>query len=413
MAINKLSTSKGKIRGVPNCASAGKQKQSVLCASGSITTGAGTRLMQTLVVGGGGGSGGAQGFSGAAGGGGAGGVVCKPLSVSGSSPYSITIGAGGTGQDQARGNDGNDSDITIGSTTVTGFGGGSGGTDVTPYCTQRDGNPGGSGGAGSAQSASGGTGIAGQGNPGGDGGPGANAGGGGGGKAAAGSNAPDANNGGAGGDGISICGTYPGAPITAVGGGGGGGAYTPAGGSVGAGGLGGGACGAYNVGSGIAGTANTGGGAGGTTGGPNAPWTGGAGGSGVVITKELNNSRGMWPMKQQYEAVKCGAWPDGSIIESVTLDYLVVAGGGGGKSFGGGGAGGYRASGFGPAPLQGCAVVACSSSVIQLQLVLEAVTLVVQLILLHLLVHQIYQVRVMVIHQVLILIFNHQAVVIH
>ena len=51
--------------------------------------------------------------------------------------------------------------------------------------------------------------------------------------------------------------------------------------------------------------------------------------------------------------------------------------------------------------------------IIRLQLVLEAVTLVVQLILLHLLVHQIYQVRVMVIHQVLILIFNHQAVVIH
>src|SRR5210317_1237929 len=45
----------------------------------------------------------------------------------------------------------------------------------------------------------------------------------------------------------------------------------------------------------------------------------------------------------------------------VAVDYMIVAGGGGGaghassSSFGcgGGGAGGYRASGFGPAPLQG------------------------------------------------------------
>ena len=40
------------------------------------------------------------------------------------------------------------------------------------------------------------------------------------------------------------------------------------------------------------------------------------------------------------------------------IDYLVVAGGGagGGNKGGGGGAGGYRASGFGPAPLQGTAL---------------------------------------------------------
>ena len=40
------------------------------------------------------------------------------------------------------------------------------------------------------------------------------------------------------------------------------------------------------------------------------------------------------------------------------VDYLVVAGGGGGgfRLNGGGGAGGYRASGFGPSPLQGSAV---------------------------------------------------------
>ena len=41
------------------------------------------------------------------------------------------------------------------------------------------------------------------------------------------------------------------------------------------------------------------------------------------------------------------------------VDYLVVAGGGGAgggitTGSGGGGAGGYRASGYGPSPLQGC-----------------------------------------------------------
>ena len=45
--------------------------------------------------------------------------------------------------------------------------------------------------------------------------------------------------------------------------------------------------------------------------------------------------------------------------EQQTVDYMVVAGGGGGGSVtmhgGGGGAGGYRASGYGPSPLQGSA----------------------------------------------------------
>ena len=48
----------------------------------------------------------------------------------------------------------------------------------------------------------------------------------------------------------------------------------------------------------------------------------------------------------------------GSPAGSNTVDYLVVAGGGGGGTDGGGGggAGGYRASGFGPSPLQGSAL---------------------------------------------------------
>jgi len=48
----------------------------------------------------------------------------------------------------------------------------------------------------------------------------------------------------------------------------------------------------------------------------------------------------------------------GNPVGSDTVDYLVVAGGGsgGGNRAGGGGAGGYRTSGFGPAPLQGTAL---------------------------------------------------------
>jgi len=48
----------------------------------------------------------------------------------------------------------------------------------------------------------------------------------------------------------------------------------------------------------------------------------------------------------------------GNAVGSNSVDYLVVAGGGGAMRDrgGGGGAGGYRASGFGPAPLQGTAL---------------------------------------------------------
>jgi hypothetical protein len=81
-------------------------------------------------------------------------------------------------------------------------------------------------------------------------------------------------------------------------------------------------------------------------------WTGGAGGSGIVIVKELNKASGSWPLRAQFSARKSGTWPE----FLVNIDYLVVAGGGAGGGIsggGGGGAGGYRASGFGPAPLQG------------------------------------------------------------
>jgi hypothetical protein len=77
----------------------------------------------------------------------------------------------------------------------------------------------------------------------------------------------------------------------------------------------------------------------------------GAGGSGIVIVKELNKASGSWPLRAQFSARKSGTWVQKQI--SVSLDYLVVAGGGGGGGWiwlisfaggGGGGAGGYRTS---------------------------------------------------------------------
>ena len=105
-----------------------------------------------------------------------------------------------------------------------------------------------------------------------------------------------------------------------------------------------------------AGVANTGSGGGGSACGV----ASGNGGSGVAVITQLNNNRGVWPLKQQFDAQKAGKWPDGTVVQSVTLNYLVVAGGAAAKISGGGGAGGYRASGFGPSPLQGTAITADS-----------------------------------------------------
>jgi hypothetical protein len=62
-------------------------------------------------------------------------------------------------------------------------------------------------------------------------------------------------------------------------------------------------------------------------------------------------------MQSQFSAQSDGTWV---IRPDVTVNYLVVAGGGGSRCFSdtspGGGAGGYRASGFGPSPLQGSAL---------------------------------------------------------
>jgi hypothetical protein len=57
-------------------------------------------------------------------------------------------------------------------------------------------------------------------------------------------------------------------------------------------------------------------------------------------------------MQSQFSAKSQGSWP--RLLASYSINYLVVAGGGGGNGNrgGGGGAGGYRASGYGPSPLQ-------------------------------------------------------------
>jgi hypothetical protein len=49
-----------------------------------------------------------------------------------------------------------------------------------------------------------------------------------------------------------------------------------------------------------------------------------AGGSGIVIVKELNKATGVWNLKSQFSAQKAGR----GRLKVSTVDYLVVAGGG-------------------------------------------------------------------------------------
>ena len=226
----------------------------------------------------GGGSGGAR----IGGGGGAGGYLTGTTSLTPSSIYTITIGAGGTAPSGSSpwpvGNNGNNSVLSgTGITTQTAIAGGGGGgySGIA--------KSGGSGGGGAdgenGYSTAGGTATSGQGNNGGTGvfGSGTYQAGGGGGAGAVGGNAAIPNSGGAGGVGLSN--SITGSSVFYAGGGGAGG-YNIGGGGVGTGGNGGGGTGVnVNGQTGGAGTANTGGGGGG---GPNSG-TGGAGGSGVVI----------------------------------------------------------------------------------------------------------------------------------
>lgn len=257
----------------------------------------GAYLIEYLLVAGGGG--GASGYS--AGGGGAGGMLSGTISINNGVYYTVSVGAGGAGVSSGNGgwltsdagthgtNGGNSS---VGSLLVAVGGGGGAGMGASGGGGV--GRSGGSGGAGSYK-ASAGSGTAGQGNAGGTGSNQNNhMGGGGGGAGAVGGNAPDTgNSAAAGGSGAasSISGSS-----TYYAGGGGGGIYDNGGqqnSSGGSGGQGGGGIGALNSRTnGGAGTGNTGGGGGGAGSYEPQTWyTGGTGGSGIVIIRYVGPQR--------------------------------------------------------------------------------------------------------------------------
>jgi uncharacterized protein YjdB len=267
--------------------------------------------MQILLVAGGGGGGMDMG-----GGGGGGGVIYKTLAFDPSAiPYTITIGAGGTGA-PAAGTNGQPGghQFTIpakngGNTTLAGLtaiGGGFGGSSVWSYTPGGPGSNGGSGGGASGYNstngAGAGLGTSGQGFSGGNAG-GNNQSGGGGGAGGAGISGPSLPNGGTGIQYSAISPFY-------WGGGGGGSGYTINGGNGGIGGGGGGAVGITTGGlglnNGLAGgggninsqTNRPGGNAGANTGGGggggshfNSNNKGGDGGSGIVIIKYAGTPR--------------------------------------------------------------------------------------------------------------------------
>jgi hypothetical protein len=292
------------------------------------------REIDVLVIAGGGAGGSAYG-----GGGGAGGLVYRSgFTVTPGTPYTVTVGAGGTSVTGTIGANGQNS--VFGSLTATGGGGGGfhgGANDL-----RCNGYPGGSGGGGSIGGSGGapatGTGGAGTEGQGYEGGTGYHN--------AFGSQYPTGGGGGAGGrgaDGSSPkCGVGgPGLPfgITETptfyaGGGGGasGGAATAATGGIGGGGTGSNASGGSN------GTAGTGGGGGGAGSGGNGS---GAGGTGIVIIRYL----------AEREFTSDTTWTVPTGVSAV--EVLVVGGGGGGGWAGGGGGGGggvlYRPN-FGVTP---------------------------------------------------------------
>ncbi len=238
--------------------------------------------MAWLVVGGGGEGGGESN----SGGGGAGGLRTSYGSTSGgggdnegdihlaAGTYTITIGAGGSGN-QYQGGDGSDSSIAKdGMTTITSTGGGGGvGQSGNP-----SGRAGGSGGGGGYNNQAGGSGTSNQGYAGGAGvASNPHPGGGGGGAGEAGNT--DGN--GTGGDGLAV--SITGSSVTYAGGGSGG---VSAGASAIAGSDGGGGAGAAgNSPACVAGTVNTGSGGGGGA----AETKGADGGSGVVILRLLTS----------------------------------------------------------------------------------------------------------------------------
>jgi hypothetical protein len=252
-------------------------------ASGTFTPKQALTVDYLVVAGGGGGCQGGGGAGGArctVGATGGGGLLESAISVLSSTPYAITVGAGGTA-----GTNTSSSGATSGSnsvfSTITSTGGGRGGIFITNSGESglSGGSGGGGGGADTAPAGSGGARATSpiQGFAGGNGVASAtNGGGGGGGAGVLGGNAVSGSNGGAGGNGITT--SISGLSATYAGGGSGGCSIQTSGGT-GGGGFGGGA----NANGGPA-TVNTGGGGGGggnTSGGR----AGGNGGSGIVIVR--------------------------------------------------------------------------------------------------------------------------------
>jgi hypothetical protein len=245
--------------------------------SGTFTPSDSLRVDYLVVAGGG--AGGAK-YRG--GGGGAGGMRCTvdgtggsgsletPLSLTGGTSYTVTVGAGGAGHDNNVRNPGSNSVFA----TITSAGGGGGGD----YGITTAGQAGGSGGGGGNQSSD--EGAGGAASPAGQGFAGGAAvapnGGGGGGASAAGGTASNSVSG-SGGNGRAT--SISGLSVTYAGGGSGA-FYTPQGATGGAAGTGGGGAGSYSS-SGGNGVANTGGGGGGS----NSSNISGSGGSGVVVIR--------------------------------------------------------------------------------------------------------------------------------
>ena len=267
----------------------GNYKYKTYTSSGTFTPSA-EGYVEYLVVGGGGGGG-----HGLGGGGGAGGFKTGYLQVTGSTAYTVTVGAGG-----AYDTSGSDSSISgTGITTLTSTGGGRGGGSNDPAT---GGSGGGGRGIGSGSVIAGASGTSGQGNAGGN-GVGSNGfpAGGGGGAGAAGANG--VGSGAAGNGGVGLQSNIDTNNYYYAAGGGGGAHFDPStsGGNGGTGGAGGGARGGGSAGSG-GGSARNAGSAGGTgdggvggaagantgSGGGGGAWgggNGGAGGSGIVIIR--------------------------------------------------------------------------------------------------------------------------------
>ena len=233
-----------------------------------------------LVVAGGGAGGGQPANFNGGGGGGAGGyrtsIGGSPLSLIANYGYTATVGAGGAGVSASVGSNGVNSIFA----TITSTGGGGGDTEGAGTSPGTGGSGGGASGTGASGTATGAAGntpstTPSQGNNGGNGyGEWA---GGGGGSSVAGSNA-SSGVAGNGGNGTlnSISGT-----ATYYAGGGGGGRYST--GTYGTGGIGGGATAAS--GNGVNATPNTGGGGSGSSGTGGGTFTGGNGGSGIVVVR--------------------------------------------------------------------------------------------------------------------------------